>query len=88
MSWYVLQCRAGKEAEIVHSLNQHLDRKALEEAFYFQSERLWRVDGSWKRQIKELFPGYVFLQSEHPGLLSKALRNYAESSGSWKNRGI
>ena len=78
MSWYVLQCRAGKEAEIVHSLNQHLDRKALEEAFYFQSERLWRVDGSWKRQIKELFPGYVFLQSEHPGLLSKALEEYRQ----------
>ena len=78
MSWYVLQCRAGKEAEIVHSLNQHLDRRSLEEAFYFQSERLWRVDGSWKRQIKELFPGYIFLQSEHPGLLSKALEEYRQ----------
>ena len=78
MSWYVLQCRAGREAEMVNSLNQHLSREALEEAFYFQSERLWRSEGSWKRQKKELFPGYVFLQSEHPGLLSKALEEYRQ----------
>ena len=78
MSWYVLQCRAGREAEMVNSLNQHLSREALEEAFYFQSERLWRSEGSWKRQKKELFPGYVFLQSENPGLLSEALEEYRQ----------
>ena len=73
MSWYVLQCREGREAEIVNSLNQHLSRKALEEAFFFQSERLWRAGGSWKRQKKELFPGYVFLQSSSPEQLSEEL---------------
>ncbi len=78
MSWYVLQCRVGREAEMVNSLNQHLSREALEEAFYFQSERLWRSEGSWKRQKKELFPGYVFLQSENPGLLSEALEEYRQ----------
>lgn len=78
MSWYVLQCWTGEEEEIVRSLNQHLSRKALEEAFYFQSERLWRVDGSWKRQRKELFPGYVFLQSENPELLSEKLEEYRQ----------
>ena len=64
MSWYVLQCRAGREAEMVNSLNQHLSREALEEAFYFQSERLWRSEGSWKRQKKELFQGLAMEQLE------------------------
>lgn len=78
MSWYVLQCREGREAEIVNSLNQHLSCKALEEAFFFQSERLWRAGGSWKRQKKELFPGYVFLQSRSPEQLSEELEEYRQ----------
>lgn len=76
MSWYVLQCRPGREEEITASLRNHLSEEALEEAFFFQSERLWRVNGSWKIQKKELFPGYVFLQSSSPEKLSAELEEY------------
>ena len=78
MSWYVLQCRAGREAEMVNSLNQHLSREALEEAFYFQSERLWRSEGSWKRQKKDCFQGMSFFRVKNPGLLSEALEEYRQ----------
>ena len=76
MSWYVLQCRPGREGEITASLKNHLSGEALEEAFFFQSERLWRANGSWERQTKELFPGYVFLQSSSPEKLSAELEEY------------
>ena len=77
MSWYVLQCRIGREREIIHSLNQHLSGEALEEAFCFQSQRLWRASGGhWKPIIKDMFPGYVFMQSTHPKRLSRELEEY------------
>lgn len=76
MSWYVLQCRSGQEEEILVSCRQHLSKEALEEAFIFRCQRLWRLDGVWKPVIKEMFPGYVFLQSSNPKALSKELESY------------
>lgn len=76
MSWYVLHCRPGKEDEIILSCEQHLSAYALESAFVFRCERLWRVDGIWKQVVKDMFPGYVFLQSDHPKVLSAELKEY------------
>lgn len=76
MSWYVLHCKPGQEDEIIHSCKQHLSAYALESAFAFRCERLWRVDGIWKQVVKDIFPGYVFLQSSHPKELSAELKEY------------
>ena len=76
MSWYVLNCRTGQEDEIMNSCRQHLSPDALEETFIFQCERLWRAEGGWALTRKEMFPGYVFLQSSQPELLSKELEAY------------
>ena len=76
MGWYVLQCRPGQEQSTIQSCAQHLSEYALESAFNFRCERLWRVDGVWKTMEKDMFPGYVFLQSSHPGTLSKELDEY------------
>ena len=66
MSWYVLQCRTGREGEIIRSCRQHISADALKEVFSFRCERLWRTDGVWKLVEKEMFPGYVFLESSRP----------------------
>lgn len=76
MSWYVLQCKTGQEQEIVRSCKYHLSSVALEAAFSFRCERLWKMNGLWNVVEKEMFPGYVFLQSSEPGLLSKELEQY------------
>lgn len=77
MSWYVLQCRPGQEKEIIHSCCQRLSGEVLNEAFIFYSQRLWRAGGgTWKPILKEMFPGYVFLQSDNPKELSKELQQY------------
>lgn len=77
MGWYVLYSKPGREEEIVRSLNQRLSGEALEEAFVLRSERLWRAGGgSWKRIVKDMFPGYVFLRSSHPKRLSEELKEY------------
>lgn len=77
MSWYVLQCRVGQEREIIASLRQRLSSEALSAAFLFQSERLWRAGGGvWKLITKDMFPGYVFMESENPEKLSRELEEY------------
>lgn len=76
MSWYVLQCRPGTEKIMVNSLKQHLSRTVLEDAFFFQSARLYRIGGRWKPIVKDLFPGYVFMESSSPIELSERLQEY------------
>lgn len=76
MSWYVLQCKTGQEDKIVRSCRQNLSDRALDEAFTFRCARLWRNDGIWKLVEKEMFPGYVFLESSCPKLLSEELEQY------------
>ena len=76
MSWYVLQCRTGREGEIIRSCRQHISADALKEVFSFRCERLWRTDGVWKLVEKEMFPGYVFLESSRPDKLSEELEAY------------
>lgn len=76
MSWYVLNCRAGQEKKILHSCRSHISSTALESAFCFRSERLWRLNGAWRLEEKEMFPGYVFLQSSCPEQLYEELEQY------------
>lgn len=74
--WYVLKCREGQEETILRSCRQHLSGEALTEAFLFRCERLWKSGGIWKRVEKDMFPGYVFLESSRPDLLSRELDQY------------
>lgn len=76
MSWYVLQCRTGREDAIIRSCRQHISQDVLENVFSFRCERLWRSDGVWKLVEKEMFPGYVFLESSRPDKLSEELEAY------------
>lgn len=76
MSWYVLYCKPGQEQAMIRSCKRHLSSPALEDAFVFQCQRLWKAVGQWKCVRKDMFPGYVFLQSRHPKLLSEELNEY------------
>ena len=76
--WYVLKCRDGQEEALVRSCTGRIAPDALEAAFLFRCERLWRSEGAWKRVERLMFPGYVFLQSSNPGRLSEALKPYRD----------
>lgn len=76
MSWYILQCRRGQESAIIESCRKHLSSYVLEEAFVFHGQRLWKSQGVWKLVERDLFPGYIFLQSSQPEYLLKELEEY------------
>ncbi len=74
--WFVVRCRSGCEEEILRSCRTRLSPGALDEAFRFRCERFWRSDGAWRRVERDMFPGYVFLQSARPELLSEEIKKY------------
>ena len=75
--WYVLQCQSVKEETVLRACRWALSPEAMEDAFLFRCERLWRSGGAWKPVIRMMFPGYVFLESSRPELLSAELGRYA-----------
>lgn len=44
--WYVFQCQSGKEESVLHACRRALSPEAMEDAFLFRCERLWRSDGA------------------------------------------
>lgn len=76
MSWYVLQCRKSREQEILSSLKKNLSNMAMDEVFTFGCQRLWHLEGEWKITEKSMFPGYLFIESKYPQILSKELYQY------------
>lgn len=76
MSWYIMQCREGQEKKILTSLKRHLSQTAMEDAFVFRCQRLWRMSGSWRIIEKDMFPGYLFVQSAKPELLYGELKQF------------
>ena len=76
--WYVLECRRGREERMLDACRRQLSHEALEDAFVFRCERFWRSDGAWRRVERDMFPGYVFLQSARPDMLLEELDQYRE----------
>ena len=54
MSWYVLQCRPGREGEITASLKNHLSGEALEEAFLYITVKMYPCSGGTDTGSPEL----------------------------------
>lgn len=62
MYWYVLFVKAGKERKIEKYLSKQLNSN-ISSPFIPMQEMLFRRAGIVKREIKFLFPGYVFIES-------------------------
>ena len=76
--WCVVKCRAGKAGEIMELCRQSLSRELLQETFQFTHDRMRRYEGSWHVECEQMFPEYVFLKTEDPAALKKALKPYQD----------
>ena len=71
--WYVIQTIKGKEQE--HAANIKRNVIADEErVFLIESERPFRLKGKWLKELKPLFPGYIFLETGDIEDFAKRLR--------------
>ena len=57
---------------------QSLSRELLQETFQFTHDRMRRYEGSWHVECEQMFPEYVFLETEDPAALKKALKPYQD----------
>lgn len=62
--WYVIQVRTGMEEETRKQCEKIIDKEILEKSFIPMYEQERKYQGKWHRELKVLFPGYVFLVSE------------------------
>ncbi|MEN2777205.1 antiterminator LoaP [Acetivibrio clariflavus] len=62
MYWYVLFVKAGKERKVEQYLRKQLNPD-ISIPFIPLQEILFRRSGTVKREIRFLFPGYVFIES-------------------------
>lgn len=73
--WYVIQVRTGTEKEIVKQCRTVIPRNILIKSFLPRFEEMKRYQGTWHKEQKLLFPGYIFLVSDKPEELYMELRH-------------
>ena len=64
--WYVIQTVTGKEEELMLFMRTILCREHFDNSFVIYAEWMKRLGGEWQIQVRPLFPGYVFIETEEP----------------------
>ena len=64
--WYVIQTVTGREEELITFIRTIIDRELFEECFVIKAEWMKRLGGQWQIQVRPLFPGYIFIETEQP----------------------
>lgn len=67
MYWYVLFVKTGREEKVEQLLKKRLDTDAFM-PFIPMHETLFKISGKVKKELKSLFPGYLFIESEISGM--------------------
>ena len=76
--WYVIYCPNHREENLVQSCRQHLSREALKDVFYLTYDKMRRYQGAWHTERQQMFPHYIFLESDNEERLRKELEEYRE----------
>ena len=72
--WYAIQTITGKEEETIESIRRMVSTEAYEDCFLLKREAVWRIQGACRVHEERLFPGYVFVSTEHPKELYQELK--------------
>lgn len=73
--WYVVQVKTGTEERIKKQCERVIDEEILVNCFLPYYEEQKKYQGAWHVRRKILFPGYVFLVSDHLEELFGKLKN-------------
>ncbi len=76
--WYVIQTRTGYEHELVNQLKIVLDEDLLGDCFVPMFEDVKNLAEGSRISYRRLFPGYVIIDTDHPGDVMLALRRVLE----------
>lgn len=80
MYWYILFTRTGQEEKAEQLLKSQLDNNIIM-PFIPMLQTIFKYSGRVKIELKPLFPGYVFIESEVPSVeIIKMTRNIVTAS--------
>ncbi|MCC2256046.1 antiterminator LoaP [Ruminococcus sp. CLA-AA-H200] len=74
--WCVLKCHSGKAEEIIASCSRNISDDILHDIFVFTYDRMKRYQGSWHVEKQQMFPDYVFMETEDAAALAESLEPY------------
>ncbi len=72
--WYVMQVVSGQEYRTTLLVEKIFSEGILENCFVPMRRLRKKFYGTWHEVTEKLFPGYVFMITEHPQLLYKELK--------------
>jgi transcriptional antiterminator NusG len=73
--WYVVQVVGGKEKHVLTLIEKIIESTVFEECFIPRYEVMKRFKGQWQKCTEILFPGYLFLVTDHADKLAQELHN-------------
>lgn len=76
--WYVIQTLTGKESELVGTIYKLLPNLIFNKCFIIKRQMLKRLGGEWVEITENLFPSYVFLDTQVPEALFYELKHIPE----------
>lgn len=78
MSWYVMRTVPGREEKAAELLEKKVDRRLWENCRILKKQQLFRIHGKYVINRKELFPGYLFVETGSPERLAEELERSRE----------
>ena len=73
-NWYVIQVIRGKEEQTASLCRNRIPSTILEECFIPKYKMKKKYEGAWHEIVQTLFPGYLFMISNHVELLNNELK--------------
>lgn len=64
--WYAIQTITGKEEKSKDEIEKLIESRVCERCFILKREAIWRIQGACRIHTENLFPGYIFAQTQYP----------------------
>ncbi|MCI9382808.1 MAG: hypothetical protein HFI24_01230 [Lachnospiraceae bacterium] len=72
--WYAIQTITGKEEKVIDEIKKVIGSHVCEHCLLLKREAVWRIRGACRIHTENLFPGYLFVQTQYPDEFYKQLK--------------
>lgn len=76
--WYVMRTVPGKEQKAAELMERTVDRKLWSHWRILKKQKLFRAKGHLFLNTEDMFPGYIFVETDHPEELQEELEKSRE----------
>lgn len=67
--WYAIQTTTGQENQTIAVCKALIEETLLQGIFYPKTEMMKRYEGAWHKEMRPMFPGYIFAVTDQPNEL-------------------